>query len=393
MNIVFYLTGLLLVFVVGYLCSYNRKNIRYKSIAIMLITQLVLTFILLNTKLGIVSIGFVSALFSKLVDLGITGVDFVFGGIENEGQFTFFLNVLLPIIFISVLIGILNQFKILPFIIKYVGIILSKLNGMGRLENYIAVSSAILGQSEVFLTVKDQMDDISKRRLYTLCTSAMSAVSVAIVGAYMELIEPRYVVIAIVLNILSALIVANIINPYELSEEEDTLAIESSKKLSFFQMISESIMDGFKVAIIVAAMLIGFIALMNGIDYIFTLAFNVSFQKILGFVFAPIAFIMGIPWAESVNAGSIMATKLVTNEFVAMLSFKEIAAGLSPKAVGIVSVFLVSFANFSSIGIITGAVKALSEKQGDEVAKNGLKLLLGSTIASVLSATVIGLFL
>ena len=121
--------------------------------------------------------------------------------------------------------------------------------------------------------------------------------------------------------------------------------------------------------------------------------FNVSFQTILGYIFAPIAFVMGVPWADSVQAGSIMATKLVTNEFVAMLSFTEISAGLSTKAVGMISVFLVSFANFSSIGIITGAVKALSSKQGDEVARNGLKLLLGSTLASVLSATVIGLFL
>ena len=393
MNIIFYITGLLLVFAIGVLVSNNRKNIRFKSIGIMLATQLVLTFILLNTKIGVVSIGFVSSLFTKLIDLGITGVNFVFGGLENEGQSTFFLNVLLPIIFIAVLIGILNHFKILPFIIKYVGIILSKLNGMGKMENYIAVSSAVLGQSEVFLTIKDQMDGISKQRLYTFCTSAMSAVSVAIVGAYMELIEPRFVVVAIAVNILSALIVASIINPYKLTEEEDTLAIESHRKLTFFQMISESIMDGFKIAIIVAAMLIGFIALMSGIDYVFMLIFNVSFQTILGFVFAPIAFIMGVPWAESVSAGGIMATKLVTNEFVAMLSFTEISAELSTKTVGIVSVFLVSFANFSSIGIITGAVKDLSPKQGDEVAKNGLKLLLGSTIASVLSATVIGLFL
>lgn len=393
MNIVFYITGLALVFLVGFISSMDRKKIRYKPIAIMLGTQLILTFILMNTKAGVVSIGFFSKLFSKLIDIGVTGVEFVFGGLENETGSVFFLNVLLPIVFISVLIGILNQFKILPFIIKYVGLVLSKLNGMGKMENYIAVSSAVLGQSEVFLTVKDQMDDISKRRLYTFCTSAMSAVSVAIVGAYMEIIEPRFVVIAIVLNILSALIVASIINPYKLSEEEDTLAIESKKKLSFFQMISESIMDGFKVAIIVAAMLIGFIALMNGIDYLFELVFDVSFQSVLGYLFAPIAFIMGVPWADSVQAGGIMATKLVTNEFVAMISFTDISEGLSEKASGMISVFLVSFANFSSIGIITGSVKALSPKQGDEVARNGLKLLLGSTLASVLSATVIGLFL
>jgi len=393
MNIVFYITGLLFVFGIGVLISNNRKNIRYKSIGIMLGTQLLLTFILLNTKIGIVAIEFVSALFTKIIDLGITGVDFVFGGLENDGDFTFFLNVLLPIIFISVLIGILNHIKVLPVIVKYVGLVLSKLNGMGKMENYIAVSSAVLGQSEVFLTVKDQMDGFSKQRLYTFATSAMSAVSVAIVGAYMELIEPRFVVVAIALNILSALIVASVINPYKLTKEEDTLTLESHKKMSFFQMISDSIMDGFKVAIIVAAMLIGFIALMNGIDYVFMLVFDVSFQSILGFVFAPVAFMMGVPWAESISAGGIMATKLVTNEFVAMFSFTEIAAGLSQKTVGIVSVFLVSFANFSSIGIITGSVKALSAKQGDEIAKNGMKLLLGSTMASVLSATVIGLFL
>lgn len=393
MNIVFYITGLSLVFLVGFISSMDRKKIRYKPIAIMLGTQLILTFILMNTKIGVVLIGLFSKLFSQLIDIGVTGVDFVFGGLENEKGSVFFLNVLLPIVFISVLIGILNQFKILPFIIKYVGLILSKLNGMGKMENYIAVSSAVLGQSEVFLTVKDQMDGISKKRLYTLCTSAMSAVSVAIVGAYMEIIEPQFVVVAIVLNILSALIVASIINPYKLSEEEDTLTIESQKKLSFFQMISESIMDGFKVAIIVAAMLIGFIALMNGIDYLFEFVFNISFQSILGYLFAPIAFVMGVPWADSVQAGSIMATKLVTNEFVAMISFTDISAGLSEKAAGMISVFLVSFANFSSIGIITGSVKALSPKQGDEVARNGLKLLMGSTLASILSATVIGLFL
>lgn len=393
MNVVFYITGLILVFSIGVLMSTNRKKIQFKSIGIMLGTQLVLTAILLNTKVGVVTIEFVSALFTKIVDLGVTGVMFVFDGMENPGESTFFLNVLLPIIFISILIGILNHIKVLPFIVKYVGLVLSKLNGMGKMENYIAVSSAVLGQSEVFLTVKDQMEGFSKQRLYTFCTSAMSAVSVAIVGAYMELIEPRFVVVAIALNILSALIVASIINPYKLTEEEDTLNLESQKKMTFFQMISDSIMDGFKVAVIVAAMLIGFIALMNGIDYLFMLVFNVSFQSILGFGFAPVAFIMGVPWAESVSAGGIMATKLVTNEFVAMFSFTEIAAGLSQKTIGIVSVFLVSFANFSSIGILTGAVKALSIKQGNEVAKNGLKLLLGSTMASVLSATVIGLFL
>jgi nucleoside transport protein len=393
MRFLFFATGLLLVFILAYLVSYDKKNIRYKAILSMLAVQIILTFALLNTKAGILIIGFISKMFNKLIELGIQGVDFVFGGLENEKMSSFFLDVLLPIIFISILIGILNYFKILPVIIKYVGLALSKINGMGKLENYIALSSAILGQSEVFLTTKKQIGLVSKTRLYTLCTSAMSAVSIAIVGAYMTMIEPKYVVIAIMLNILSALIIANIVNPYEITDEQDLLIVEEEHKMSFFQMLGESIMDGLKVAVIVAAMLIGFIALINLIDYVFTLIFHVSFQTILGYIFAPIAFLMGIPWDEAVKAGSIMATKLVTNEFVAMLNFKDIAGTLSEKTVGIVSVFLVSFANFSSIGIITGAVKALDAKQGDVVAKFGLKLLYGSTLASMLSATIMGLFL
>lgn len=362
----------------------------------MVVLQLLLAFLFLNTQIGIAVIGFISKAFGKLMDLGINGVDFVFGGLENKGASTFFLDVLLPIIFISVLIGILNHIKILPFIIKYVGLILSKVNGMGKLENYVAVSSAFLGQSEVFLTTKKQLKHVSKRRLYTLCTSAMSAVSISIVGAYMQLLPAKYVVVAIVLNILSALIIANIINPYSLDDEDDLLLVDANaeeKKLTFFQMISESIMDGLKVAIIVAAMLIGFIALMNLINYLFDLIFHISFQALLGYIFAPVAFVMGVPWHEAVRAGSIMATKLVTNEFVAMLDFKDMTEHLSTRTVGIVSVFLVSFANFGSIGIITGSVRALNEKQGDRVANFGLKLLYGSTLASILSATVIGVFL
>lgn len=140
-------------------------------------------------------------------------------------------------------------------------------------------------------------------------------------------------------------------------------------------------------------MLIGFIALMAMINNLFDLIFHISFQEILGYVFAPIAFIMGIPWSEAVAAGGIMATKLVTNEFVAILSFQDIAANLSAKTEAIVSVFLISFANFSSIGIITGAVKALNDKRGSEVASFGLKLLFGSTLASILSATLVGIFM
>lgn len=387
------LCGLLLVFALALLMSKNKKEIKYKYIAIMLIIQFLLAALLLNTTVGYVLIKGITKVFDHLLSYANAGISFVFGGLANEGESPFFLAVLLPIVFISVLIGILQHFKILPFLMKWVGLFLSKVSGMGKLESYNAVASAMVGQSEVFITVKKQLDKIAPQRMYTLCASAMSTVSMSVVGAYMTMIEPKYVVTAIVLNLFGGFIIVSIINPYTVDEKEDILTIEDEQKQAFFQMIGEYIMDGFKVAIIVGAMLIGFVALMDLINSLFDMIIGISFQEILGYIFAPIAFLMGIPWADAVAAGGIMATKLVTNEFVAMINLGDVAKSMSERTLGIISVFLVSFANFSSIGIISGAVKGLNERQGNVVARFGLKLLYGATLVSILTAIIVGLII
>lgn len=384
--------GLLVVFGLAFLISNDKRNIRYRPLAVMIVLQLILGFVLLNTSIGEYLVKGIASTFEALLGYAGAGIEFVFGGIANEGAGPFFLNVLLPIVFISALIGILQYIKVLPFIVRYIGLVLSKVNGMGKLESYNAVASAILGQSEVFISVKKQIALIPKHRMYTLCASAMSTVSMSIVGAYMTMIEPRYVVAALVLNLFGGFIIASIVNPYKVEKEEDILEVQEEEKQSFFEMLGEYIMDGFKVAITVAAMLLGFVALIAMINGIFDMIFGITFQELLGYIFAPFAFVMGVPWKEAVDAGSIMATKLVSNEFVAMLDLANFT-NMSERTVGIVSVFLVSFANFSSIGIIAGAVKGLNEKQGNVVARFGLKLLYGATLVSVLSATITGLFL
>lgn len=393
MKYIIALIGLLVVFGLAFIASSDRKNIKYRPILIMVVIQIILAFLLLNTEVGLVLIKGISNGFGKLLEYAGEGVDFVFGGMANKGAFPFFTGVLLPIVFISALIGILQFTRILPFVIKYIGLILSKINGMGKLESYNAVASAILGQSEVFISVKKQLGHLPKNRLYTLCASAMSTVSMSIVGAYMTMVEPRYVVTAIVLNLFGGFIISSIINPYTVTAEDDILTVQEEEKQTFFEMLGEYILDGFKVAIIVAAMLIGFVALIGGINNIFDMIFGISFQGILGYVFAPFAFIMGVPFKEAVDAGSIMATKLVSNEFVAMMDLAKQGKEFSARTLGIVSVFLVSFANFSSIGIIAGAVKGLHEKQGNVVARFGLKLLFGATLVSVLTAIIVGIVL
>jgi len=186
------------------------------------------------------------------------------------------------------------------------------------------------------------------------------------------------------------------------NEEEDKLLVDETetKNQSFFEMLGEYILDGFKVAVIVGAMLIGYIAiiaLLNGIvsgllSVITHGAVSWDFQTLIGFVFAPLAFLSGVPWNEAVQSGSVMATKLLSNEFVAMQSLGKLS-DISTHAKGITSVFLVSFANFSSIGIISGAIKSLNSEKGDIVARFGLKLLFGATLVSFISATIAGFFI
>lgn len=393
MSYILAVIGLLVVFFLAWLASRDRKKIKVRPILIMIVIQVLLAGVLLNTQFGLILIQAIAEVFSKLLQYANEGVSFVFGGMANEGTTPFFLSVLLPIVFISVLIGIFQHLNILPLLMRGIGFLLSKVNGMGKLESYNAIASAMVGQSEVFITVKKQLGALPPYRLYTLCASAMSTVSMSIVGAYMTMIEPRYVVTAIVINLFGGFIIASIINPYTVDDKEDILIVQSEEKQSFFEMLGEYIMDGFKVAIIVGAMLIGFVSLMAAINHTFEMIFGISFQTMMGYLFAPIAIIMGIPTYESVAAGGIMATKLITNEFVAMMDLSKGMSAFSPRSLGIISVFLVSFANFSSIGIIAGAVKGLNESQGNVVARFGLRLLYGATLVSVLSGIIVSIVL
>lgn len=398
MSILFTMTGVVFALFIAYIVSFDRKHIDFKKTLIMLVIQVLLILFMMNTSIGLNILTALGKFFEGLMNISKAGIDFVFGDLENKGGFTFFMHVLLPLVFISVLIGILNYFKILPFVIKYVGLVINKITRMGRLESYFAISTSMLGQPEVFLTIKDLIPKLSKAKLYTITTSAMSAVSMAMLGSYMQMIEPKYVVTAVMLNIFSALIIASVINPYEANDadvEIENLTETPTKRQSrtpFFQMIGDSAIDGFKIAITVAIMLLAFISLMEAINVIFS-AVGLNFKQLIGYIFAPIAFIIGVPWSEAVQAGSIMATKLITNEFVAMLDFKDMAKDLSDRTVGIISVYLVSFANFGTVGIIVGAIKGISGEQGNKVAAFALKLLLGATLASIISAAMVGLVL
>lgn len=388
-----FILALAVIGLLALLASSDRKKIRPRVLLQLVVIEAALAWFFLHASAGLKVVTAFSGFFEVLLKYAAQGTDFVFGGMSSQGLAFIFLGILCPIVFISVLIGILQHVRILPVLIKVIGTLLSKVNGMGKLESFNAVSTLILGQSENFIAYKGILTDISPRRLYSMAAAAMSTVSLSIVGAYMSMIEPRYVVAALILNMFSTFIVLSIINPTPAGDEPEIRLEKLHEDQSFFEMLGEYILAGFKVAMIILAMLIGFIALIAAVNAVFTTLFGFSFQQILGYLFWPFAWLIGIPTADALPAASIMATKLVTNEFVAMIELKKIAAELSPRGLGILSVFLVSFANFASIGIVAGAIKGLNEQQGNVVSRFGLKLIYGSTLVSLLSAAFAGLVL
>ncbi len=398
-RVLHFVLAIVVVAILALLVSHDRKKIRIRYVVQLLVIEVLLAWFFLNSDIGLGFVKGFSEMFDKLLGFANEGTNFVFGSMNDKGLAFFFLKVLCPIVFISALIGILQHIRILPIVIRAIGTVLSKINGMGKLESFNAVSSLILGQSENFIAYKDILGKMSRNRMYTMAATAMSTVSMSIVGAYMTMLQPKYVVAALVLNMFSTFIVLSLINPYRVEESEENLQMSNLHEgQSFFEMLGEYILAGFKVAIIVAAMLIGFIALISALNALFAtvtgwFGYSISFQGILGYIFYPVAWVMGVPASEALQVGSIMATKLVSNEFVAMMDLQKIASALSPRAEGIISIFLVSFANFSSIGIIAGAIKGLNEEQGNVVSRFGLKLVYGSTLVSVLSASIAALVL
>lgn len=211
-RVLHFVLALAVVAILALLVSSDRKKIRIRYVIQLLVIEVLLAWFFLNSDVGLGFVKGFSEMFEKLLGFANEGTNFVFGSMNDQGLAFFFLKVLCPIVFISALIGILQHIRVLPVIIRAIGFLLSKVNGMGKLESFNAVSSLILGQSENFIAYKDILGKISRNRMYTMAATAMSTVSMSIVGAYMTMLEPKYVVAALVLNMFSTFIVLSLIN-------------------------------------------------------------------------------------------------------------------------------------------------------------------------------------
>jgi nucleoside transport protein len=393
MSILISLVGLIVILGLAFLMSNDKKNINFKAVGIMVGLQFISTWLLLGTNIGLKVLDIIATGFNKMISYGMEGVNFVVGGWYDVENAPFFITVLLVIVFTSTVLAVLTHLRILPLAIKYIGGVLSKLTGLPKVESFNAVNSIFFGQSEAVLAIKDHLPRLNKNRLFIVCTSAMASVSASIVGSYMTMLPPRYVLVALVLNMFSALIIASIVAPIKKTKNDTDIDINDMVKTkNVFEAISQGALDGGKVALIVSAMLIAYLGILALINGIMNGIVGFDLNTILSYVFAPFAFIMGVPAGETLQVGQVMGTKILANEFVAIMQVQPMLETLSLKTQSIISTFLISFGAFGSIGIIAGSVQAINGAKAKEVSAFGLKMLVVATMASMVSATIAGMF-
>ena len=412
--------GIVVYLAIALLFSKSRKDINWRSVAVVLVLNLLIAFVLTEFKWGRDAVKAAADGFNWLVQVAYTGINFAlpnwvtpqFGGTAKTMNFV--TSALLPILMIVPLFDTLTYIGVLPWIIKWVGRGLSFVTGAPKFESFFAVEMMFLGNTEALAVSSLQLKQMSAKRTLTLALMSMSCVTASIIGAYTQMVPGQFVLTAIPLNVLNALIITSILNPVKVAPEEDTIAkmggssssqaaIEAGdvqadgKREPYFSFLGDSILGAGRLILIIAANVIAFVALAALIDKILAL-FNpwLSLEHILGIIMFPFAWLMGLDVNQAFQFAQFMGMKLVTNEFVVM---GKIAGTINNLAIfphhyqAQLTVFITSFANFSTTGMIIGAFKGLVDKEkNDLISKNVGTMLLSGILVSLMSAGIVGLF-
>lgn len=316
-------------------------------------------------------------------------------------------SALFPILLVVPLFDILMYFNILPKLIGAIGWVLAKITRQPKFESFFGIEMMFLGNTEALAVSNEQLKRMNEMRVLTVAMMSMSSVSGAIVGAYVQMIPGELVLTAIPLNIVNAIIVASILNPVRVEDKEDiiySIKDQDIERQPFFSFLGDSVLAAGKLVLIIIAFVISFVALADladrlinlitgGIGHLMGLKGSFGLDQILGVFMYPFALLLGLPWDEAWLVAQQMAKKIVTNEFVVMGEVSKMINTLSPHHKAVISTFLVSFANFSTIGMIIGTLKGIVDKKtADFVSKYVPMMLLAGILVSLLTAAFVGLF-
>ncbi len=406
------LVGLIVIMSVAYAMSTNRRAIDRRTVAWGLTLQVVFALLVLKTALGQAVFQRLGAAINRLLDFAFVGSDFVFGAMGNKEVWprvmttvlgaegarygvVFAFQVLPTIIFIAALFAILYYFGVMQVIVRLFAVMMRRVMKASGAESLNVAASIFMGQTEAPLTIRPFLPRMTESELMTVMTSGMAHISGGIMAAYILFgIEAKHLLTAVIMTAPGTLMMAKIFVPE--TEQPDTMGtvklnVERTD-VNVIDAAGRGTSEGLSLALNVGAMLISFLALVALVNAMLGLA-GLSLQQIFGWVFAPIAWAMGVPWRDAPTIGNLLGTRMALNEFVAYSQLGPLKASLDPRSFTIATFALCGFANFSSIGIQIGGIGALAPNRRHDLARLGLRAMLAGTLANFVTATIAGFLL
>lgn len=397
--------GLITMMTLAWIFSTNRRAIRMKTVAWGIGLQILFAFLVLRWEFGRMVFQKAGAGFNWMLGFAADGATFVFGALginQPPWGLVVAFQVLPTIIFIAALFALLYYLRVMQLIIWVAAWVMTRIMGVSGAESLNVAASIFMGQTEAPLTIRPYLPDLTRSELMTVMTSGMAHVSGGIMAAYIAFgIEPKHLLAAVIMTAPGTILISKMLVP----ETESPLTYgkvkmaELERDPNALGAIARGTTDGLNLAINVGAMLIAFIALIHLVDGCFGLVHNhlawfpASLEQIFGYVFSPVAWVIGIPWNDCHKIGDLLGLRMVTNELVAFGRLGPMAATLDPRSFTIATFALCGFANFSSIGIQIGGIGALAPNKKSELARLGIRAMLAGTMANLMSASIVGIML
>ena len=394
----FGLLGMAFILGICWLLSSNRRAIQPRVVLWGLGLQWVFALLVLKTDTGQKVFEIAGKAVNRLLSFSLEGSRFVFGNLGDRAQgeaFYFAFQVLPTIIFIASFFAVLYYLGIMQYLVRAMALVMSRLMGASGAESLNVAASIFMGQTEAPLTIRPYIGGMTRSELMTVMTSGMAHISGGIMAAYIAFgIDAKHLIGAVIMTAPGTILLAKMLIPE--TEEPKTGAniplVREKIDANIIAAAARGTTDGLHLALNVAAMLISFLAFIALINHILGFA-GVSMQQLVGYAFAPLAWLMGVPWKDANIIGSLMGTRLVLNELVAYAQLGPLKASLDPRSFTIATYALCGFANIASIGIQIGGISSLAPERRSDLARLGFRALLAGTLANFLSACIAGILL
>ncbi|MCX2760968.1 NupC/NupG family nucleoside CNT transporter [Vibrio sp. Sgm 22] len=394
------LLGIITILVAAWLLSTDRKNIPLRTVSLAFLLQISFALLVLYVPMGKEALNAATGAVSSLINYGQEGINFLFGGLTNNG-FVFAINVLGIIIFFSALISGLYHIGFMPKVINLIGGALQKFLGTGRAESLSATANIFVGMIEAPLVVKPYLKHMTDSQLFAVMVCGLASVAGGTLVGYASLgVDLNYLIAAAFMSAPAGLLMAKILVPGSADDAQENIEsdVEIPRATNVVEAMADGAMSGLRIAVAVGATLLAFIsviAMLNGILGIVGGWFgvNLSFELILGYVFAPVAWLIGVPWSEAVVAGSLIGNKIVVNEFVAFIQLMDAKEALSEHSQAIVTFALCGFANISTMAILIGGLGSLVPERRSFISQYGFKAICAGVFANLMSAAIAGVVL